>query len=72
MRTHYVSAYYYAFTVLTTVGFGDISAHSEAERVVNVIIMVFGAYIFGAFLTQDPTSTRNRALSRTVCVHMCV
>eukprot|EP01052_Picozoa_sp_SAG31_P046038 SAG31_NODE_8646_length_1414_cov_1.787833_2_plen_111_part_00 len=35
---------------MTTVGFGDISAHSQYERVVNVVVMVCGAYIFAVVM----------------------
>ena len=46
----YITAFYYAFTILTTVGFGDISAHAPAERVVTVMIMLCGAYTFAVVM----------------------
>eukprot|EP01050_Picozoa_sp_SAG11_P025877 SAG11_NODE_5996_length_1414_cov_1.336882_2_plen_143_part_01 len=42
----YVTAFYYAFTILTTVGFGDFSAPTERERIATVLIMLMGAYVF--------------------------
>jgi hypothetical protein len=39
-----------AFTILTTVGFGDISAHAPAERVITVVVMLCGAYVFAIIM----------------------
>ena len=44
--TRYISSFYYSFTILTTVGFGDISAHRPSERMVCVGVMLAGSYIF--------------------------
>ena len=38
---------YYAFTTLSTVGFGDFNPKSDAERLVCCVIMVAGVAIFG-------------------------
>lgn len=37
---------YYAFTSLSTVGFGDIHPRNSAERVVVAMILLFGVAIF--------------------------
>jgi CRP-like cAMP-binding protein len=42
----YVAAFYWAVTTLTTVGYGDISAHTNLERLVAVCWMVFGIFFF--------------------------
>eukprot|EP01052_Picozoa_sp_SAG31_P004406 SAG31_NODE_182_length_21094_cov_4.426721_11_plen_404_part_00 len=44
--TRYAVSVYYAFTIISTVGFGDISAHRPEERVITVIIMLAGSYTF--------------------------
>jgi hypothetical protein len=49
-HTKYVTAFYYSFTILTTVGFGDITAKSNAEKTVNVIAMVAGCAVFGVIM----------------------
>ena len=38
----YLFALYWALTTLTTVGFGDISAGTSAERVICIVWMMFG------------------------------
>ena len=35
-----VSAFYYAFSIISTLGFGDIAASSEFERVVTTLAMM--------------------------------
>ena len=37
----YATAYYYGFTIMSTVGFGDISASNPMERIVTVCIMLY-------------------------------
>jgi len=45
---------YFAFTTLSTVGFGDFNPRSDAERCVQAFIMLFGvtifSYIMGNFI----------------------
>ena len=48
----YGDAFYYSFTILTTVGFGDISAHSTLERIATVFAMTAGCAIFGIVMGQ--------------------
>ena len=48
----YTSAYYYGFTIIATVGFGDISASSELERVVTTLTMMCGCLVFGVILAK--------------------
>ena len=50
VNQQYIISFYYAFTILTTVGFGDISASSPSEMVITVAIMLCGAYIFAIVL----------------------
>ena len=41
---------YFAFTTLSTVGFGDLHPKSDLERVFCVVILVMGVSIFSIFL----------------------
>lgn len=45
---------YYAFTTLSTVGFGDFNPKSEVERIVTIIVLLLGvasfSYIMGQFI----------------------
>jgi hypothetical protein len=46
----YWTAFYYSFTIMATVGFGDISAHNPVERVMTVITMFIGVAMYGVLL----------------------
>lgn len=48
--TKYLSSLYYVVTTLATVGYGDISASTNAERVIAIIIMIIGVAFFGFLL----------------------
>ncbi len=48
----YADAFYFTFTILTTVGFGDITAHSTMERMMTVVAMTAGCAIFGIVMGQ--------------------
>lgn len=38
----YVTALYYTFTSLTSVGFGNVSANTKAEKVFTIVMMLIG------------------------------
>ena len=38
----YITALYYACTSLTTVGFGNVSANTRAEKIFSVVVMIIG------------------------------
>lgn len=46
----YVTASYYGFTILTTVGFGDISASSTKERAISIGLMVLSTVVSGVMI----------------------
>jgi hypothetical protein len=48
----YIDAFYYAFVMVTTVGFGDISAHSPLERITTVFAEASGCALFGIVMGQ--------------------
>ena len=41
---------YYAFTTLSTVGFGDLAPRSDPERIFCALILLVGVGIFSVFL----------------------
>ena len=41
---------YFAFTTLSTVGFGDYYPSSEAERLLGAFLLLFGVAIFSLFM----------------------
>uniref|UniRef100_A0A7S1CN86 Cyclic nucleotide-binding domain-containing protein n=1 Tax=Bicosoecida sp. CB-2014 TaxID=1486930 RepID=A0A7S1CN86_9STRA len=42
----YLSGVYYSLATLTTVGYGDVSAHTNGERVFALLLMLVGAVVF--------------------------
>jgi hypothetical protein len=49
-QTKYIAAMYYAFTQITTVGFGDISASTNFERIFSIGSQLVGGFVFGYVL----------------------
>lgn len=49
-QTQMLTVIYWAFTTLSTVGFGDLSARSEFERVVCAFVFLFGVSVFSYIL----------------------
>jgi len=45
-------AWYFAFTTLSTVGFGDFHPRSNIERLVGSIFMIFGVAILSIIIGQ--------------------
>ena len=45
-----ISMTYFAFTSLSTVGFGDIRPYSDAERIFCAIILLIGVAIFSIIM----------------------
>jgi CRP-like cAMP-binding protein len=50
LGTQYLSSCYWAITTLTTVGYGDISAHTDAERGMSMLIMLLGTSCLGIMI----------------------
>lgn len=45
-----IKVIYFAFTTLSTVGFGDLYPYSEVERLVGAFLLLFGVAIFSLFM----------------------
>lgn len=48
----YIASMYWAFTTMTTVGYGDISATTKSERTFAIIGMIVGGFIFSAVIAS--------------------
>jgi hypothetical protein len=42
----YLTSFYFTVTTITTVGYGDISGHTKAEKIFCILIMVIGVISF--------------------------
>jgi hypothetical protein len=45
-HTRYITALYWAVTTMSTVGYGDISASTDAEKTFSVVAMLLGTSVF--------------------------
>lgn len=45
-----ITVIYFAFTTLSTVGFGDYYPYSEVERLLGAFMLLFGVAIFSLFM----------------------
>eukprot|EP01083_Nonionella_stella_P293193 997057_1 len=52
MKAQYVSAIYWAFSTMTTIGYGDIKAITPNERIFSIFTMIFGGVIFTYGITR--------------------
>jgi len=52
ITNQYTAAVYWAFTTITTVGFGDIKPTTDNEKLYSVVVMIFGAAML-SFIVDD-------------------
>lgn len=50
LEQKYLVSLYWAFTTLTTVGYGDIVPHTVMERLFAMFLILAGAVTFGAYV----------------------
>ena len=59
----YLSSIYFTITTITTVGYGDFSAVSFTEKIINIFIMIMGvigfSYASGSFTSYIQTNAQN-------------
>lgn len=60
----YVTALYYTFTSLTSVGFGNVSANTKAEKVFTIIMMLIGGKL-GSISFKYLVSANQHIANRT-------
>ena len=52
ISTQYWTAYYWAITAISTVGFGDITGQTHTERIFSIVIEIFGCLLFAVLISS--------------------
>ncbi|KAK3260018.1 hypothetical protein CYMTET_31011 [Cymbomonas tetramitiformis] len=60
----YIATMYWAFTTMTTVGYGDISATTRAERVFAIFGMILGGFVFSGIISTMSDVMQSANLSQ--------
>ena len=42
MQTRYVASLYFTLSTITSIGFGNVSANTDAEKIFTIIMMILG------------------------------
>jgi len=63
-KDRYIASLYWAFTTMTTVGYGDISASTNAERLSAVVGMILGGVVFSAIIGNMTATMSRRNLNQ--------
>lgn len=63
VKSQYLTSVYWTLTTMTTTGYGDITASNSAEQIMNIVIMLIGASVFGYIISD--VSTLLDSLNRT-------
>jgi len=66
--TRYLAGLYWTVATLTTIGFGDVVVETDNERVVSVIVMLFGAFQYGYIIGMlaNLLATRDEGRNRYI------
>jgi hypothetical protein len=60
ISAQYVASLYFVVVTMLTIGYGDIYATSDAERVYAIVTMIVGGVIFGALVGQVASAIDKR------------
>ncbi|XP_048589699.1 potassium voltage-gated channel subfamily H member 6 isoform X2 [Nematostella vectensis] len=64
LQTRYITALYFTMTSLSSVGFGNVSPNTNAEKVFSILVMIVGALMY-ASIFGNMTAIIQRLYSRT-------
>ncbi|XP_071822601.1 voltage-gated inwardly rectifying potassium channel KCNH3-like isoform X2 [Apostichopus japonicus] len=68
-ESRYITSLYYTLSSLTSIGFGNVSANTNAEKIFTIIIMLIGA-LGHAAIFGNVTAIIQRMYSRRALYHM--
>ncbi|XP_068701371.1 potassium voltage-gated channel subfamily H member 6-like isoform X1 [Montipora foliosa] len=68
LTTRYITALYFTLSSLTSVGFGNVSPNTDAEKIFSVCVMIIGALMY-ASIFGNLTAIIQRLYSRTSRFH---
>ena len=73
----YVTALYFTLSCMTSVGFGNVSAFTESEKIFSVFMMILGCESAGSFcsllFTSSPrTRERSIVMNESACLFVCL
>lgn len=68
ISTRYITAIYFTLSSLTSVGFGNVSPNTDAEKIFSVCVMIIGALMY-ASIFGNLTAIIQRLYSRTSRFH---
>ncbi|OON23838.1 Ion channel [Opisthorchis viverrini] len=60
IQTKYITALYFTFSSLTSIGFGNVSPNTNAEKVFSIVVMLVG---FGLMSAMHPLSSRRSKIT---------
>ena len=63
LKTRYTTTFYYSFTIMTTVGFGDIYGKINQDKLADVLVMVLGCAMFGYIMGRIGTIVHSRHMA---------
>jgi hypothetical protein len=65
----YLAAFYWSFTTMSTVGYGDITATTSMERMFAIVSMITGSFFFSVIMTHVMTELENSNMHHNALNH---
>lgn len=65
LSDRYVASLYFCFVTILTIGYGDITATNEVERLFAIFIMIMGVLVFATLINKISTIVRSRRAEAT-------
>lgn len=65
LSDRYVASLYFCFVTILTIGYGDITATNEVERLFAIFIMIMGVLVFATLINKIGSIVRSRRAEAT-------